>query len=139
MRPGAVAVAAMALLVTVGSAGCGNASTSPGTVGTPTVASSSNERILTRAQSLELVSWAQTYRRCMLEHGTHLGPLVTTQTQLSMALPEGVVGADVVPASLRCGDKQGGPPQKSSVQYRPGEILVYLPKQCLLDPKVART
>ena len=34
------------------------------------------------------------------------------------------------------GDAQGGPPHRSSLQYRPGEIVLYLPKQCLLDRKV---
>lgn len=34
------------------------------------------------------------------------------------------------------GEAQGGPPDDSSLQYRPGEIVLYLPKRCLLD-KVA--
>jgi hypothetical protein len=103
------------------------------------VAPASNERRLTRAQSLRLVAWAQKFRRCVLESGTAVGELAKAETRISMSLPAGTVAADVIPTTTACGEKQGGPPQKSSLQYRPGEIVLYLPKQCLLDPKVAST
>jgi hypothetical protein len=75
----------------------------------------------------------------MLAGGTRVGELAKTETRISMGLPTGVTALGVVPAMTACGDKQGGPPQKSSLQYRTGEIVLYLPKQCLLDAKVAAT
>jgi hypothetical protein len=45
-----------------------------------------------------------------------------------------------VSRSLPCGEELGDPPTSSSLQVRPSDdrIVLYLPKQCLLDPKVAR-
>jgi hypothetical protein len=99
-------------------------------------ADSSNERQLTRAQSLRLVSWAQTFRTCMVSRGASLGPLETSTTHIKMGLPASVAAEDVLDEMGVCGERQGGPPHRSSLQYRPGEIILYLPKQCLLDPKV---
>jgi hypothetical protein len=121
--------------VTVLGAGCSNAqppSAAPATGGGP----SSNERTLTHAQSVHLVQWATTYKRCMSAHGWALGELTKSATQLSMTVPKDAEVPAVLNDSFTCGDAQGGPPAKSSLQYRARTILLYLPKQCLLDPKV---
>lgn len=99
-------------------------------------AASSNERTLTHAQSVHLVRWATTYRSCMGDHGWALGALTKTPTRLSMTVPKGAKIPTLLDESLTCAEAQGGPPAKSSLQYRAGNILLYLPKQCLLDPKV---
>ena len=135
------------ILLTVSLAACGGGSntsapapmSAPTASETPTVpaAASSNERVLTRAQSLRLVTWAQTFRSCMVSRGTSLGSLEKTRTHIRMELPAGVTRDDVLDEMLVCGEHQGGPPHRSSLQYRAGEILLYLPKQCLLDTKVA--
>jgi len=42
-------------------------------------------------------------------------------------------------ATFACGDRLGGPPPGSSLQTPRGQaglIVLYLPKQCLLDPTV---
>jgi hypothetical protein len=114
-------------------AGCGEAERATTTTRDPT----SNERRLTRAESVRLVDWATAFRSCMVEGGTRVGQLAKHETRIEMALAANVEPADVLPGMTACGDELGGPPQSSSLQYRAGKILLYLPKQCLLDAKVA--
>ena len=99
----------------------------------------SNQRRLTRAQSLRLVSWAKSFRTCMVAADVGLGPLVTDETQIAMKLPASVEVADLLQRMETCAEGQGGPPHRASLQYQPGEVVLYLPKQCLLDEKVARS
>ena len=54
-----------------------------------------------------------------------------------MNLPESITADDVLGTMELCGERQGGPPRRWSLLYRPGEITLYLPKQCLLDAEVA--
>lgn len=105
---------------------------------TSTTASGDDNQIrLTAAESSRLVEWAETFRSCMLAKGNAIGPLETSETQIRMAL-EGSVDVEALLADTEgCGEAQGGPPHRSSLQYRPGEILLYLPERCLLDEKVA--
>jgi hypothetical protein len=129
-------------------AGCSNAGQHPTSASPSAPGDTSNERTLTHAQSVHLVQWATTYRSCMSSHGWRLGQLTKTPTHLSMALPENVEVSAIpnnpengkVSAILHdpvaCGDAQGGPPAKSSLQFRARTLLLYLPKQCLLDPTV---
>jgi hypothetical protein len=135
---GAIVVAAAMTGLSVLLGGCDRAS-SNGAASGASNAATSNERRLTRAKSLELVKWAATFHRCMLSSGAAVGELEKTESHLSMRLPPLVTAADVVPALGACGERLGGPPQKSSLIYRKGRILLYLPKQCLLDQKVAST
>ena len=128
-------MALAALALTVSAAGCGNArqAAEASAASSP---SSSNERTLTQTQSVHLVRWATTYRGCMSSRGWRLGELKKAPTHLSMALPSGVEVSEMLRDSFSCGDAQGGPPAKSSLQFRARKILLYLPKQCLLDPKI---
>lgn len=130
MRSAPVAVFVIALIA----GGCGGAADR---LTSPPPSDSSNERRLTRAQSLRLVAWAEEFRACMLAGGTQVGPLVKSETRIEMKLPRGVGPDDVIRRTTTCGEAGGDPPQHSSLQYRPGRILLYLPKQCLLDKKVA--
>jgi hypothetical protein len=91
----------------------------------------------TAAESARLVAWAETFRACMLAKGIALGALEKSETQIRMALSASVDVDDLLAKAPICGDRQGGPPRRSSLQYRPGEMVLYLPKQCLLDKKVA--
>jgi hypothetical protein len=45
---------------------------------------------------------------------------------------------ELLQAGAQCGDSFGGPPPRSSLQTFEDTIVLYLPKQCLLDPKVER-
>jgi hypothetical protein len=97
----------------------------------------SNQRHLSRAQSLRLVAWASTFRTCMVEEGVELGPLVKDEKQIAMKLPAGANVHALPRLMVVCGEEQGGPPRRASLQYQPGEVVLYLPKQCLLDKRVA--
>jgi hypothetical protein len=97
----------------------------------------SNQRRLTRAQSLKLVAWATSFRQCMVADGGKLGPLVTDASEIAMKLPAAVRIESLLRRMEMCGERQAGPPRRASLQYRPGKIVLYLPKQCLLDKKVA--
>lgn len=72
----------------------------------------------------------------MVSRGWGVGALQTAPTRLSMVVPKSIEVPRMLPSIVTCGDAQGGPPAKSSLQYRARKILLYLPKQCLLDPKV---
>jgi hypothetical protein len=120
-------------------AACGGASLGAASSTTPapaTVTGDSNQVRLTPAESLRLVAWAGTFRTCMISEGASLGPLEKSETQIRMEVPASVVVSDLLEETNVCGERQGGPPHRSSVQYRPGEIIIYLPKRCLLDKKV---
>jgi hypothetical protein len=91
---------------------------------------------LTRGESLRLVDWAARFRWCMGRRGVVLGAPVAHPKQIDLA----IVRAPARPTLLRevpaCGDGLGGPPRRSSLQLRPGKLVLYLPKQCLLDKSV---
>jgi hypothetical protein len=124
------------LLASVACGGKSSASAPGG--GTSTTASGDDNQIrLTAAESSRLVEWAETFRSCMLTKGNALGPLETSETQIRMALAASVDVERLLADTESCGEAQGGPPHRSSLQYRPGEIVLYLPKRCLLDKKVA--
>ena len=113
-------------------AGCG------GTRERAAPAADANEKQLTHAQSVRLIDWARTFRSCMTERGTTLGAVTPRTTRIDMSLAAAVEAADVLPGLTACAERQGGPPRDTSLQYRPGRIVLYLPKRCLLDPKVAQ-
>jgi hypothetical protein len=91
---------------------------------------------LSRAESLRLVDWAERFRSCMGRRGVVLGAPVAHPKQIDLAY----VRVPGRPALLRevsaCGDALGEPPRRSSLQLRPGKLVLYLPKQCLLDKRV---
>jgi hypothetical protein len=118
---------------------CGGKSSASAPRGeTSTTASGDDNQIrLTAAESSRLVEWAETFRSCMLAKGNALGPLETSETQIRMALAASIDVDQLLADTESCGEAGGGPPHRSSLQYRPGEIVLYLPKRCLLDKKVA--
>jgi hypothetical protein len=91
---------------------------------------------LSRAESLRLVDWAARFRSCMARRGVVLGAPVAHPKEIDLAL----VRAPKPPVLLKevpiCGDALGEPPRRSSLQLRPGKLVLYLPKQCLLDKRV---
>jgi hypothetical protein len=133
------AVVLSLLVLGLARAACGGGPSAPAPEGgTPaTTLGDDNQIRLTAAQSSRLVSWAETFRSCMLGKGVALGHLEKSEKQIRMALPPSVDVQKLLADTESCGDAQGGPPHDSSLQYRPGEIVLYLPKRCLLDKKVA--
>ena len=91
---------------------------------------------LSRAESLLLVDWAERFRSCMARRGVVLGAPVAHPNQIDLAFVRVPAQAALLREVPACGDRLGGPPRKSSLQLRPGKLVLYLPKQCLLDKRV---
>jgi hypothetical protein len=91
---------------------------------------------LSRKESLRLVDWAARFRSCMGRRSIVLGAPVAHAKEIDLAL----VRVPGRPTLLRevavCGDGLGEPPRRSSLQLRPGKLVLYLPKQCLVDKSV---
>ena len=130
----------LAAVVCVLASGCGGSIHTPSAgppasneAGPPT----SNERVLTREQSQRLVDWTASLRFCLLKDGFAVGKPRATNREIELPV-SGSAQHQLVQATFRCGDSLGGPPASSSVQTFPTKVVMYLPKQCLLDSKVAR-
>jgi hypothetical protein len=89
-----------------------------------------NYRVLTAAQSRTLVRYATRVHRCV---GGEVARPVATATRITMRAP-GHSARELLRLLVGCDASVGPPPPKASLQARPGEIVLYLPKQCLLDP-----
>jgi hypothetical protein len=92
---------------------------------------------LGRAESLRLVGWARRFRACMGKQGIELGEPVAHPKQIDLALERPAAASGLASKVVVCGDGLGEPPRDSSLQLRPGKLVLYLPRRCLLDPKVA--
>ena len=91
---------------------------------------------LSHRESLGLVSWARQLRACLDRHGIQVGEPVAYAKQIDLRLHSEGSPTELSPTITRCGDSLGQPPRRSSLQFRPGKLVLYLPRQCLLDPKV---
>jgi hypothetical protein len=97
----------------------------------------SNQIRLSHAESVRLVDWAMRFRSCMARRGVELAAPVAHETEIDLAILRR--GASPLTSSVVvCGDALGEPPRRSSLQLRPGKLVLYLPRRCLLDKKVAR-
>jgi hypothetical protein len=72
----------------------------------------------------------------MISEGASLGPLERSETQIRMEVPASVAVSDLLEETTSVASAKAASPHRSSVQYRPGEIIIYLPKRGLLDKKV---
>ena len=91
---------------------------------------------LSRAESLRLVDWAERFRSCMSRHGIVLGAPVVHPKQIDLAFVRVPARPVLMREVATCGDSLGEPPRRSSLQLRPGKLVLYLPKQCLVDKSV---
>ena len=98
---------------------------------------SSNQKVLTRAQSERLVRWAGSLRSCLRQRGYPVGAVKLARTRIELAVPEGTEFHALVGAGVACGEALGDPPPASSLQTFADRIVLYLPKRCLLDPNVS--
>jgi hypothetical protein len=94
-----------------------------------------NYRVLSEKQSTKLLRFAQAFHACMVRH-VELGEPRVLPTKIVMAVPEGVATAKLVQLGIACGTKLGDPPPDASLQTRKHEVVLYLPKYCILDRKV---
>jgi hypothetical protein len=91
---------------------------------------------LSRAESLRLVDWAERFRSCMGRRGVVLGAPVAHAKEIDLAFVRVPGQAALLRDVPACGDALGEPPRRSSLQLRPGKLVLYLPKQCLVDKTV---
>ncbi len=102
---------------------------------TPTFAErvAKNYRILTHAESRTLVKYAASVYRCVTDHGANVGRPVSSSKRILISAPHRSARA-LLGYLTACDAEVGPPPVNATLQARPGQILVYLPKQCLLSP-----
>jgi hypothetical protein len=98
----------------------------------------SNQRVLTRAQSLELVRWAERLRACVTADGIELAEIRAQPRQIILATRRHHTAQELADGSIACGDRLGGPPEGSSLQVARSGFVLYLPLRCLLDEQVRR-
>jgi hypothetical protein len=92
-----------------------------------------NYRTLTRHESQILLRFARNERACLSARGITISAPVATPTRITMSAPR-EAAQSLARATLGCEPQVGPPPRKSSLQARPDEIVVYLPKRCLMNP-----
>jgi hypothetical protein len=125
--------AAAAGLVVACGGGAGGPPMSPGT--TAITPPTGNMRVLSAADTHRLLQFAERLRTCVESRGVKVGAPVAARTRITMRF----VSAGqrrALGTVTRCGDSLGEPPQDSSLQVQPAQLVLYLPRQCLLDPKV---
>jgi hypothetical protein len=96
-----------------------------------------NQRVLTPEQSRRLVDFANDLRSCLARSEVEIARPHATRTRIDLTYEQSVDLESLVNLVIRCGDGLGGPPPRSSLQTFPTRIVIYVPKQCLLDEKVA--
>jgi hypothetical protein len=95
-----------------------------------------NRFVLSEAESQRLVTWARRFQACLARRGITVGDPVPHAKQIELRLGSAESPGELMPTTTACGDSLGEPPRRSSLQFRPGKLVLYLPKRCLLDPKV---
>lgn len=101
----------------------------------PTLAqlAATNYRTLTRHQSRALLQYAKSEYDCLSARGLAISAPVASRTRITMSAP-GKTARDLVNVMTGCDSQVGPPPGKSTLQARQNEVLVFLPKRCLMNP-----
>jgi hypothetical protein len=92
-----------------------------------------NYRVLSKTDSRALVRYAERVHGCLVAHGAAISEPVTSRTRITMRAP-GASARELAQRIVACDSSVGPPPAKASLQARAGQVVVYLPKRCLLDP-----
>ena len=92
-----------------------------------------NYRTLSRHDSRLLVRFAEREYRCLASKGSNVSAPVVSRTRITMRAP-GKLARSLARLQLACDPQVGPPPVKAALQARDGQVLVYLPKRCLIDP-----
>ena len=101
-----------------------------------------NYVILSHAKSEQLVRFAGAFSRCLAKHGQPVGAPHATKMKITMAISRGTDRSRLNRIGVTCATALGGPPRGASLQtmQRFGNthaVVLYVPRQCLLDPNVA--
>jgi hypothetical protein len=126
-----------AIAVTAALTGCGAATeASPDTSRPGSATLGSNQRTLSPGQSRTLVRWFGRLRGCLVAHAVPAGAIRVSARQLTLPVDRELERQQVLNRMFACDRRVGGPPHQSSLQAFDGRLVLYLPKQCLLDEKV---
>jgi hypothetical protein len=98
-----------------------------------------NLRILTPAQTRRLFRYAEAVESCLARHGIDTVAPVARRRTITVASREAVGLRRLVRIVGSCLGWLGDPPPPSSLQAVDARRMVLsVPKQCLLDPKIRR-
>jgi hypothetical protein len=92
-----------------------------------------NYRTLSARESRRLLAFAQSEYNCLAGRGAKISRPVASPTRIVMQTVH-QTARQIADLSLACEGEVGKPPPGASLQARPGQLLVYVPKWCLLDP-----
>jgi hypothetical protein len=95
-----------------------------------------NQVVLTPKRSRELVAWARRFQTCIGGRGLQ-SSMKVTRTQFTLLVKGRRPKSSLLRIGESCGDTLGGPPHGASLQVFGRTFVLYVPKQCLLDPNVA--
>jgi hypothetical protein len=98
----------------------------------------SNQRVLTERQSERIVAYARSMRACLARSGLDVARPRATRKQITIAVTDAASTRAVLDAGMACGTRIGDPPAFASMQAFRDEVVLYVPKQCLIDEDVAR-
>jgi hypothetical protein len=96
-----------------------------------------NRRILTATETRRLVRYAGALHRCLTRRGVEAARPRKDSSAITIEMAKAVGLARLVALTTSCAGPLGDPPKPSSLQAVDARTIVLsVPKQCLLDPKV---
>ena len=103
----------------------------------PTPLPTGNLRVLTRAESERLVRYARDLATCLDTRGVDSAGPTIQRRLIALETAERVGLRRLAVLSTACAERLGDPPSGSSLQaVDASTVVLSLPKQCLLDPKL---
>jgi hypothetical protein len=94
--------------------------------------------VLTQRQSERLVAYAAAIRTCLVRSGVDVARPRATRKQISLSVSGEPSVRPVVRAGLACAERIGDPPPFASFQTFADRIVLYVPKQCLIEADAVR-
>lgn len=82
------------------------------------------------------MTWSVSLRSCLERRGFDVGEPRPMRTRIELSVAGAPSRRGLLRSTITCGDNLGGPPEKTSLQTLPSKLVLYLPKQCLLDPNI---
>jgi hypothetical protein len=95
-----------------------------------------NYKVLTPTKTRALLRYAEAAYGC-LSRKIDIGKPRPERTKIVMALRGAESPAAVAQMAVMCAAKLGDPPTDASFQVRGRTVILYLPRYCILDKKVA--
>ena len=96
-----------------------------------------NRRVLTGSQTRRLVRYATALHACLARRGMAVAPPRKSSQAITLKATRDVGADQLVAAMMPCVAPLGDPPKPASLQAIDARTIVLsVPKQCLLDPKV---